>query len=387
MNSAQLKCWRVRAASLKPSNLSAVLWDSWPAFQLSVAAPLMAASKIKRSEGQTGAGEKLGIDNRSSEEGHISMEHIVAVFKTDSAAAAAERALEGAGIPRSAMSRYTHAETERLEAGSSAAGATETSHSGSGGFWAWLLGEDADTTTTRSAYPTEGEVYDRQARAGNTILSVRLNDDSLIHQAVTILDAHHPIEIDEHADETEPTSRTSGSFVQAEPAGKAESYSTVADSAAPSSVGQASDIRPAGMSGGLDRAASVAPSTGDEVIPLAEEQIEVGKRKVDRGTTRVRRYVVEKPVEQNVTLRGERVTIERRHPVGGTAAAGGAFEERTVEVRETEEVPVVEKKARVVEEVAVRKEATERTETVKDTVRREEVEVTGNDHATHSRAP
>jgi len=295
------------------------------------------------------------------------MEHIVAVFETDSAAAAAERALEGAGIPRSAISRYTPA----------------TSHSSSGGFWAWLLGEDADTTTTRSAYPTEGEVYDRQARAGNTILSVRLDDDSLIHQAITVLDAHHPIEIDEHADETEPASRTSGSFVQAEPAGKAEGYSTVA----PSSVGQASDLRPAGMSGGTDRAASVAPSTGDEVIPLAEEQIEVGKRKVDRGTTRVRRYVVEKPVEQKVTLQGERVTIERRHPAGSTAAAGGAFEERTVEVRETEEVPVVEKKARVVEEVAVRKEATERTETVKDTVRREEVEVTGNDHATQSRAP
>jgi stress response protein YsnF len=54
-------------------------------------------------------------------------------------------------------------------------------------------------------------------------------------------------------------------------------------------------------------------------------------------------------------------------------------EERTVEVHETEEVPVVGKTARVIEEVAIRKEATERTETVKDTVRREEVEVTGND--------
>ena len=98
------------------------------------------------------------------------------------------------------------------------------------------------------------------------------------------------------------------------------------------------------------------------MIPLAEEQLEVGKRTVDRGTTRVRRYVVERPIEQNVTLHGERVTIERRHPVEGTAAADGAFEERTVEVRETEEVPVVGKTARVVEEVAIRKEATERTE-------------------------
>jgi uncharacterized protein (TIGR02271 family) len=321
-------------------------------------------------------------------------EHIVALFRTESAAAAAERDLEGVGIPTSVMRRYTPAEMEKLEPESSVAGATETGHSSGGGFWAWLWGEDTDTATTRSAYSTDGDVYDRRARAGNTVLSVMLSDDSLIHQAVTILDAHHPLEIDEHTHETEPTSSTSGSFVQSETAGKTSlsssgvdySTSTVATPdaamAAPSSaapVAQESDSLPAAMpgSGGVGSVAKSA--TGAEVIPLAEEQLEIGKRTVDRGTTRVRRYVVENPVEQNVTLHGERVTIERRHPVEATAASGGAFEERTVEVRETEEVPVVGKTARVVEEVAIRKEATERTETVKDTVRREEVEVTGND--------
>jgi stress response protein YsnF len=74
-------------------------------------------------------------------------------------------------------------------------------------------------------------------------------------------------------------------------------------------------------------------------------------------------------------------------PVEGTAASGDAFEEQTVEARETEEVPVVGKTARVVEEVAIRKEATERTETVKDTVRREEVEVTGNNVPSRSPRP
>ena len=83
-------------------------------------------------------------------------------------------------------------------------------------------------------------------------------------------------------------------------------------------------------------------------------------------------------MEREVTLHGERVTIERRRPVD-TAVAGSAFEERTVEVRETEEVPVIEKTARVVEEVVIRKEETERTETVRDTARREDVEVTGKD--------
>jgi stress response protein YsnF len=50
-----------------------------------------------------------------------------------------------------------------------------------------------------------------------------------------------------------------------------------------------------------------------------------------------------------------------------------------VEVHETEEVPVFAKTVRVVEDVAIRKEETERTETVRDTVRREDVEVTEPD--------
>ena len=59
------------------------------------------------------------------------------------------------------------------------------------------------------------------------------------------------------------------------------------------------------------------------------------------------------------------------------AATGAdmAFREGTIEVTETSEVPVVAKEARVVEEVVVGKTATDRTETVRDTVRRTDVEV------------
>ena len=65
------------------------------------------------------------------------------------------------------------------------------------------------------------------------------------------------------------------------------------------------------------------------MIPLAEEQVEIGKRRVD-DATRIRRYVVETPVERQVTLRDETVEIERRRPVEGTSPDAGAFEERTV---------------------------------------------------------
>jgi hypothetical protein len=46
-----------------------------------------------------------------------------------------------------------------------------------------------------------------------------------------------------------------------------------------------------------------------EVVRLAEEQLIVGKRQVDAGITRVRRFRVEKPVEANVTLHEEHVEV------------------------------------------------------------------------------
>ena len=49
--------------------------------------------------------------------------------------------------------------------------------------------------------------------------------------------------------------------------------------------------------------------------------------------------------------------------------------DQSFEVTETAEEAVVEKSARVVEEVMVSKDATERTEHISDTVRRTEVEV------------
>ena len=304
------------------------------------------------------------------------MEHIVALFGSDGAAAAAERDLEKAGIPASAIRRY--AASNRVGTSETVAPvSTETTHSSGGGFWSWLFGDETSNDATRSAYSQDADLYERRVQGGNTALSVTVHDDSQIHQVATILDAHNPIEVDEQTDESglAETERTSLS-----PSGM--DYSTAEIATPPVSVpsGGASEGQAYPVAQGDVPAAGVAASSGrDEVIPLAEEQLEVGKRSVERGATRVRRYVVEKPVEQDVTLHGERVTIERRRPVEGTAVAGGAFEERTVEVHESEEVPVVAKTARVVEEVAVRREATERTETVHDALRREEVEVTGKD--------
>jgi stress response protein YsnF len=90
---------------------------------------------------------------------------------------------------------------------------------------------------------------------------------------------------------------------------------------------------------------------------------------------RVRSYVTERPVEEQVELREERVTIERR-PVDRELRAGDtAFQERTIEAVERGEEAVVSKTARVTEEIGIRKDVERETETVRDTVRKQEIEV------------
>jgi uncharacterized protein (TIGR02271 family) len=146
--------------------------------------------------------------------------------------------------------------------------------------------------------------------------------------------------------------------------------------------------RPAPSRGRAD-ASSAKDTSGqqEQVVPLAEEVLTVGTRKVSAGTTRVRRYVVETPVEKQVTLVRERVVVERRRPVTDKAS-GETLTEVTIEVAETDEVPVVGKAVRLREEVVIRTERAERVETVRDTVRRDEVEVEGADkRAARPRAP
>lgn len=125
------------------------------------------------------------------------------------------------------------------------------------------------------------------------------------------------------------------------------------------------------------------PYTADEiarerstVLPVIEENVEVGKREVGTGSVRVYSHTVEKPFEETVKLREEHATIERR-PVDrpATPADLQAGKDKTVEVQETAEKAVVSKNARVVEEVEVGKEIRQHAETVKDTVRNTEVEV------------
>ncbi len=133
--------------------------------------------------------------------------------------------------------------------------------------------------------------------------------------------------------------------------------------------------------------AAMSGATGDVTLPVIEERIAVGKRQVDRGGVRVEQRVTERPVEETVSLREEHVTVERR-PANQLIDATNmeAFKEGVIEVTEMGEEAVVSKQARVVEEIVVGKEVTERQETLRDTVRRTDVEVEQLDANTSTKA-
>ena len=263
----------------------------------------------------------------------MTQETIVAAFDSAVQAQDAARAVEAAGVPAANISQH---------AGTSAAATTTsdlTPAHKERGFWARLFGEDDDedyvhgSTTLR-----DHSVYDTTMAGGGSVLSVRIdNVERDGDRILSIIDSYGPIDIEE----------------------RATSYATT---------------------GTVGTAPVTSGTTGDtQTIQLAEEALVVGKRVVNRGTTRIRRYVVETPVSEDVSLRQENVSIERRAVAGTGTVGADAFTDRTIEVTEMNEEAVVGKTANIVEEVVVRKDVSDRVETVRDTVRREELKVEKTD--------
>jgi len=117
-------------------------------------------------------------------------------------------------------------------------------------------------------------------------------------------------------------------------------------------------------------------NTENTTIPIIEENIQIGKQQVRTGGAYIKARIVEKPIEETVNLKEERLNIER-NPVDRPANSNDfdTFKEGVIELEERKEVPVVNKEARVVEEINVNKEVSEHTETVRDTVRKTEVNI------------
>lgn len=225
------------------------------------------------------------------------------------------------------------------------------------GFW--------DSIKNAFVPDEDRHTYEEGVRRGGTLLTADV-DDSDVDEAVRILEQANTVDIDDRSSQW----RSSGWDYAGAGAGTPTSERSAfggfgTDRTELDTLGTTGERDTLGTTGGRE-----------EVIPIVEENLVVGKRDVDRGGVRVRSYVTETPVSEQISLRNERVDVERRavdQPL--SAADGDAFRERTIAMTATGEEAVVGKNARVVEEVVVSKTADERVETVSDTVRRTDVEI------------
>ena len=261
---------------------------------------------------------------------------VVGVFDNYSTAETVARDLTNAGIPRESIELKSNFMTG---AAGRSTDRSESHEGGISGFFHRLFGgDDSDSY---------GGHYAEAVRRGNSVVCVTAPEDQ-IEQAVEIMNAAGAVDIDRHVENYRQTG-----------------YEEHDDTAGPYSHDEALSERERFR--GSDEGTSV---------PVVEEELQVGKRAVRRGGVRVYSHVVETPVEESVDLREEHVRVERR-PVDRPLSAGDndRLRDQSIEVTEMSEEPVVQKRARVREEVIVGKETSQRTEKIRDTVRRTEVEV------------
>ncbi len=221
---------------------------------------------------------------------------------------------------------------------------TTTTHdddnqSGIGKFFSSLFGGDDDDTTTTNT-TNRATTYGQVASQSDAIVTVHATSDDEAKRAADMLDDAGAFDIDE----------------------RAEQYGFTGT-----------------QNPGMRDTTAAVPLTdvdANDTIKVIQEDLQVGKRTVETGGVRVRSRIVEKPVEESLRLREERVRIQRT-PVNrvATDADLNAFQQGEISVTEHAEVPVVSKEARVVEEISVGKEVNEREETIRDTVRSTEVDV------------
>ena len=118
----------------------------------------------------------------------------------------------------------------------------------------------------------------------------------------------------------------------------------------------------------------------DTAVTRHEEELAVGKREAEAGSVRLRKWVETEPVEEDVQLRRETARVERERidqPVSGAAIG-----EEEVEVPLRAEEAVVEKRAVAKERIGLEKDVQTERETVGGEVRKERVEVEGDDELT-----
>jgi stress response protein YsnF len=218
-------------------------------------------------------------------------------------------------------------ENIHIERGETVTEAADSTSGSGDGFFSHLFGAS-------HKHQEHAELWHEVSRRGTSVVLVDAVDDTQAEKAVECLHGLGAIDVDERGNQ----------------------------------------LRAAGWAPRQGQAA--APTGNEGVLEVVQEELQVGKRSLDKGGVRVIQRVSETPVREVVRLREERAVVDRR-PVDrpATRADLADFKESTLEVRETSEEAVVAKTARVVEEVRVGKEVREREEVVEDKVRRKDVDV------------
>jgi len=217
--------------------------------------------------------------------------------------------------------------------------------------------------------------YQQALHNGDYVVSVSVDDDPDLSRIQEVMrrpeDAYDLDELDTRYSGAEYVPRGHAGGVQmvaGMEAGESGYDSQQQGFAASDSMRQTTDFGAAGQSGYTgDR------QRDDGTIEVVEEDLTVGKRAVDRGAVQVRSYVREEPVSAEVDLRATRVYVDRR-PVD-RAVQPGDLRDQVLEAHETGEEAVVAKEARVVEEIALRKETEVEHQQIRDTIRKTEVEI------------
>jgi uncharacterized protein (TIGR02271 family) len=238
---------------------------------------------------------------------------LVAVFDEQSEAQQALDALSKGGFPGS-KARLTAREDTQERTASSQPQRDESFGDKVAQFFGF--GEQHEAT------------YSEAVRRGGCVLVVDAADENEAERAMDIIERYHPVDIDERQ----------------------------------------AQWRQSGWQPSLSQG-------GEATLPVVEEQLQVGKREIQRGGIRVISRTAEKPVEETVSLREERASVERRPADRAATDADGAFKEQSFEVRESAEEAVVGKTARVVEDVVIGKKSSARQKTIQDTVRKTDVQV------------
>jgi len=192
----------------------------------------------------------------------MSYEKIVTLFDTAQHAEAAKSNLAKAGFSTDNLSIVSGAELPK-----SGNALREP------GLWHRLFGGEIEQH--------EAEVYGKAVETGGVVLTVRA-EDAEVPRAMGILNQHNTVDVQERALQH----------------GLLEEHEAVPVAPA---VAAAIPVKPL-----------VSDVSKDQVLRLAEEQLEVGKKLVEQGTTRIRRFVTEKPVEASVTLHEEHAEVVRR---------------------------------------------------------------------------